>query len=343
MKTCVIHAPHDLRVEEREPDAVGPGQVRISIAAGGICGSDLHYYHAGGFGTVRIREPMILGHEVAGVVAEVGPGVEGLAAGTRVAVDPSRPCGRCRYCRAGASNQCPDMLFYGSAMRFPHVQGAFRQDLVADAAQCHPVPDDMDLTIAAMAEPLAVALHACARAGSLLGRSAIVLGAGPIGCLVALAARHAGAERVVVTDVADAPLAVIRPFVDEAVNVASDAGANDRFSADRGAFDAVFEASGNPAAMRSALAFARPGARVVQVGLAGDEVTLPINMLTAKEIAFAGTFRFHEEFGWAVEALASGRIDPRPLLTEVVPLDDAEAAFALASDRSRAMKVQLAF
>lgn len=171
----------------------------------------------------------------------------------------------------------------------------------------------------------------------------IVLGAGPIGSLVALAARHAGAGRIVITDVADAPLGVIRPFVDEAVNTSSDGGAADRFSAERGQFDVVFECSGNPAAIRSALAFARPGARMVQVGLSGDEVALPINMITAKEIEFTGTFRFHEEFGWAVAALASGHIDPRPLLTEVMPLEDAVAAFTLASDRSRAMKVQLAF
>src|SRR5262247_773954 len=123
MKAVVIHAARDLRVEERETEKVGPGQVEVAIEAGGICGSDLHYYQHGGFGTVRIREPMILGHEVAGTVAAVAPDVTTVAVGDRVAVNPSRPCAACRFCLEGLPNQCLDMRFYGSAMRMPHVQG----------------------------------------------------------------------------------------------------------------------------------------------------------------------------------------------------------------------------
>jgi L-idonate 5-dehydrogenase len=120
MRGVVIHAPKDLRVDEVAVVAPGPGQVRVRIAAGGICGSDLHYYHHGGFGTVRIREPMALGHEIAGVIEEVGPNVDHLAPGTRVAVNPSRPCNVSRYCREGLHQHCLDMQFIGSAMRFPH-------------------------------------------------------------------------------------------------------------------------------------------------------------------------------------------------------------------------------
>lgn len=343
MKACVIHAPHDLRVEDREVGSVGPRQVRVAVAAGGICGSDLHYYHHGGFGTVRVREPMILGHEVAGIVEQTGSEVANVRAGDRVAVNPSRPCGTCAFCLAGKSNQCADMLFYGSAMRFPHVQGAFRQQLVAEEAQCHVIPDSLDINIAAMAEPVAVTLHACAQAGSLLGKCVVVLGAGPIGSLTALAARHCGAGFVAVTDIADQPLETIRPFVNEAVNVRTDGKAVEHYSAGRGLFDVVFEASGSPAAILNGLAFAKPAARMVQIGIAGDEVSLPLNMITAKEIELVGTFRFHEEFGWAVSALANGHIDARPILSEIVPLEEARAAFELASDRSKAMKVQLSF
>src|SRR4051812_5203002 len=141
MRAVVIHAAKDLRIEERETETAGPGEVEVAIEAGGICGSDLHYYHHGGFGTVRLREPMILGHEVAGRVTALGDGVEGVAVGDRVAVSPSRPCSACDYCLAGLPNQCLNMRFYGSAMPFPHIQGAFRERLVARASQCHKVVD----------------------------------------------------------------------------------------------------------------------------------------------------------------------------------------------------------
>lgn len=125
MRAVVIHAPHDLRVDELPQDQLGSGQVRIAVERGGICGSDLYYYHAGGFGTVRIQQPMILGHEVSGRIVELGSGVSSLQVGQLVAVNPSRPCGVCQYCQAGAQNHCLDMRFYGSAMRMPHVHGAF--------------------------------------------------------------------------------------------------------------------------------------------------------------------------------------------------------------------------
>jgi L-idonate 5-dehydrogenase len=131
MKAIVIHAAKDLRIEERTAEAAGPGQVEIALEAGGICGSDLHYFNHGGFGTVRLKEPMILGHEVAGRVTALGAGVSSLAVGDRVAVSPSRPCNTCHYCLKGQQNQCLNMRFYGSAMPFPHIQGAFRQSLVA--------------------------------------------------------------------------------------------------------------------------------------------------------------------------------------------------------------------
>ncbi len=343
MKAVVIHGPHDLRVEEREAPAPGPGQVAVRIRAGGICGSDLHYYHHGGFGTVRLREPMVLGHEVAGEVASVGPGVAALQPGDLVAVSPSLPCGACRYCLEGRPNHCLDMRFYGSAMRFPHVQGAFREVLVCEAVQAVRLPAGMDLARAAFAEPLAVCLHAARQAGPLMGARVLVTGTGPIGALALLVARHAGAREVVCTDIAAGPLAIARRLgADAALDLRADPGALDRYGADKGHFDVVFEASGAGAALAGALAAARPGATIVQLGL-GGEVPLPVNLLVAKEITLRGTFRFHAEFALAVDALASGRIDVAPLLTEVVPVAEAQRAFDLAGDRSRAMKVQLAF
>jgi L-idonate 5-dehydrogenase len=344
MKAVVIHGPHDLRVEEADhPAPPGPRQVAVRVRAGGICGSDLHYYHHGGFGTVRLREPMVLGHEVAGEVTEVGREVTSLRPGDSVAVSPSLPCGTCRYCLEGKPNHCLDMRFYGSAMRFPHVQGAFREILVCEEAQAVALPPGMDPARAAFAEPLAVCLHAARQAGPLMGQRVLITGTGPIGALALLVARHAGAREVVCTDIAPAPLAIARRLgADAALDTRADPTALEPFCAEKGHLDVVFEASGSGAALAGALAAARPGATIVQLGL-GGEVPLPVNVLVAKEIALRGTFRFHEEFRWAVEALAAGRIDVAPLLTEVVPVAEAKRAFDLASDRSRAMKVQLAF
>jgi L-idonate 5-dehydrogenase len=344
MRAVVIHGPHDLRVEEVAPPAApGPRQVAVRVRAGGICGSDLHYYHQGGFGTVRLREPMVLGHEVAGEVTEVGRAVTSVRPGDRVAISPSLPCGACRYCLEGKPNHCLDMRFYGSAMRFPHVQGAFREILICEEAQAVPLPAGMDVARAAFAEPLAVCLHAARQAGPLLGQRVLVTGTGPIGALALLVARHAGAREVVCTDIAPAPLVIARRLgADAALDTRADPAALDPYCAEKGHFDVVFEASGSGAALAGALAAARPGATIVQLGL-GGEVPLPVNALVAKEITLRGTFRFHEEFRWAVAALAEGRIDVAPLLTEVVPVAQAQRAFDLASDRSRAMKVQLAF
>src|SRR5438552_2195084 len=221
MKAIVIHAARDLRVEEREPEVVGAGQVEVAVEAGGICGSDLHYFNHGGFGTVRVREPMILGHEVAGTIKALGTAVSGLAIGDRVAVSPSRPCNGCDYCLKGLQNQCLNMRFYGSAMPMPHIQGAFRQRLVAEAWQCHKVADGVSINEAAFAEPFAVVLHAVNRAGSLLGKRVLVTGCGRVGARAIVAARLHGAREIIATDVVASVLEkALQLCSDRAVNVA---------------------------------------------------------------------------------------------------------------------------
>jgi len=322
---------------------LGARDVEVRIEAGGICGSDLHYYFDGGFGTVRLKEPMILGHEIAGTIARVGGDVANVKVGQRVAVNPSRPCGHCGYCQEGKQQHCLNMLFYGSAMRFPHVQGGFRESLVCDAAQAVPVPPAMTAAQAAFAEPFAVCLHAVNRAGPLLGKRVLVTGAGPIGALAMIAARRAGALEIVATDVADAPLAAARKVGADVAVKANEKDALARYGADKGYFDVMFEASGNAQALAGGLAVVRPQGIVVQIGIAGGEMALPMNMAVAKEIELRGTFRFHAEFALAVALIGGGLVDVMPLLTETIPLAKAREAFELAADRKRAMKVQLAF
>jgi L-idonate 5-dehydrogenase len=344
MDALVIHAPGDLRVESIQTPAVGAGQARIRVRAGGICGSDLHYYQHGGFGTVRIQQPMVLGHEIAGVVEEVGAGVSGLTVGEHVAVSPSRPCTACRFCQSGLQNHCLDMRYYGSAMRMPHVQGAFRQEMVIEAEQAHKLVDGITDNEGAMAEPLAVALHAVNRAGPLLGKKVLITGCGPIGAMVLIAARRAGAGHIVVTDVVAQPLRKAALVgADETINVAADAAALARYATDKGQFDVLFEASGNQQALRSAFEVVRPRGIIVQLGLSGSELTLPFNTVVAKEFDLRGAFRFHEEFGVAVGLINKRLVDLKPLVSATLPYRDAGRAFALAADRTQSMKVLLNF
>ena len=343
MKAIVCHAPEDLRLDTFETDALGTHQLQVDVAYGGICGSDLHYYHHGGFGTVRIKEPMVLGHEVSGIVRTVGSAVQNFKAGQRIAISPSRPCGQCQYCQKGQHNHCLDMRFFGSAMRFPHVQGAFRQSLVIDASQAHPLNDSLSLSLAALAEPLSVGLHAIQRAGSVFGKQVLVTGCGPIGTLLIGALRRAGAARIVAVDIADKPLECARAMgADETINVAKHPEALAPFAVNKGVFDVMFEASGNDRALRSGLDVVAPRGVIVSIGLGGDS-TLPLNQLVGKELELRGTFRFHEEFAVAVRFLNENLIDGRPVISHVLDFDDAIHAFELASDKSQAMKVQINF
>jgi len=343
MKSVVCHGPKDLRIEETAAPAVSAGQVLIDVAAGGICGSDLHYYNDGGFGAVRLQEPMTLGHEVAGHVAALGDGVEGLSVGELVALNPSRPCGTCEYCREAMYNQCLDMRYYGSAMRFPHIQGAFSQSLVAETWQCVKVPETTNPQEAAFAEPLSVALAAVRKAGNLMGKRVLVTGTGPIGALVVAVAKVHGALQVVATDVVDEALNRAREVgADRTINVATNAADLQAYETGKGTFDVVVEASGNESALNAAIDVIRPRGHLVLLGLGGD-VTLPLSKLVAKEIQLRGNFRFHEEFEWAVKLIGENRIPLAPLLTGVYPIDEAVTAFEVANDRKTAMKVQLSF
>jgi L-idonate 5-dehydrogenase len=345
MKTrvCRLYGRNDIRIETDEIGAPGIGQVLVRVGAGGICGSDLHYYQDGGFGPIRVREPIILGHEVAGTVETAGAEVSALRPGDRVALNPSRPCHACRYCREGLFQHCLNMRFYGSALRFPHEQGAFRDLIIAEAVQCVKIADGTSLAEAACAEPLAVCLHARNRAGGLEGKRVLVTGAGPIGSLAVAVAREAGASEIVVTDLHDVTLAVAaRMGATSVINVAKDESAMLQFAGEKGTFDVVFECSAAAPALKTAIETTRPKGTIVQVGVTGD-VPVPINMLVGKEIALVGTHRFHAEYEEAVQLIDRARIDVKPIISSKFPVEDSMKAFAHATDRSQAVKVILTF
>jgi L-idonate 5-dehydrogenase len=343
MRAVVIHAAKDLRLDPVTVAAPGRGEVLIRIERGGICGSDLHYFHDGRIGTIILKQPMTLGHEVSGIVETLGDGITAVKLGDRVAISPSRPCSACRYCQAGQQQHCLNMRFYGSAMPFPHIQGAFQEKIVVLESQCHVVPAGTTAGEAAMCEPFAVCLHAVRRAGSVFGRRVLVTGCGPIGALAVLAARQAGAAEIVATDVTASPFAVVKNLgADRCLDVTTEAAELATYARDKGHFDVLLECSGNERALVGAFDVLKPGGIIVQVGLGGS-FTLPINVLVAKEFELRGTFRFHEEFALAAQLIGGRRVDVRPLITASLPFERAVDAFELASDRSRAMKVQLAF
>lgn len=342
MKSIVIHAAKDLRIEDHDVGPPAAGDVQITMAAGGICGSDLHYYNNGGFGAITLREPMVLGHEVSGHISALGDGVTDLKIGQLVAVSPSRSCNTCKFCLEGLQNQCLNMRFYGSAMPFPHIQGAFRQVLNVNASQCA-VADGLTAGEAAMAEPLAVCLHATRRAGNLVGKSVLVTGCGPIGMLSIICARRAGADMIVATDLSDFTLDMaLATGADQTNNMAQNPDGLAEFTPDKGTFDVLFECTGAAPALTAGIHAMRPAGTIMQLGLGGD-MSLPMMAITTKELSLKGSFRFHDEFQTGVSLMQKGLINVKPLITHTVSIDDAVTGFELASDRTQAMKAQISF
>lgn len=343
MKTraCVLHAQGDIRIEEREVGAIGDAQVLVRIGAGGICGSDIHYFWDGGIGTIRVSEPIILGHEVAGTVEAVGASVDKVKRGDRVALNPSRPCGHCGFCQLGQQQHCLEMQFFGSAMRKPHCDGGFRDLIIAEDFQCEPV-GQANLDEAACAEPLAVSLHAINNAGSLLGKSVVVMGAGPIGALLIGAARMAGAREVVAIDLAEAPLKAAGKMGAALTINGSDSDRLAGYSEDKGYFDVGFECTGSGAALGNLFPIVKPRGTIVAVGVSNGS-HIPFNALVGKEIRLVGTHRFHSEYGLAARMIAERRIDVRPIITSTVPMERIRDAFDIVRDRTTQMKVQLSF
>ena len=335
---CRIHGARDLRLEQEGPVELGPHDVELRLGAGGICGSDLHYFQHGRVGAFVMREPLIPGHEASGVVARLGSAVTRVAVGDKVAINPSHPCGHCDYCMGGRFNLCRNMRFLGSASVFPHVQGMFRERFVMGEAQLTPISEDISLGELACAEPLSIGLHAVHRAGELLGKTVLITGGGTIGCMSVLAARLAGAARVVVCDIADRPLAMAKSVGADVVMRSDQVAAAELADI----ADVAIEAAGSPAALGTCLQATRRGGRIVQVGtLPAEGVMFPANSVMARELEYVGAFRAAHAFDWAVQYLRTRRVDVRPLVSAQIPLARAHEAFELAADRSRSTKVQV--
>ena len=343
MKALKIHGAMDLRIEDFHLEELTPNQVEISVAMGGICGTDLHYYKHGGFGQIKLKEPMVLGHEVSGYISKLGSKVTDLTIGQLVSVSPSRPCNDCEFCLEGSQNHCLNMKFYGSAMPFPHIQGAFRETLIAEDYQCIPA-DGLSAGEAAMAEPLAVCLHAINQAGNIFGKKVLITGSGPIGTLCVLSARRAGAEEIVVTDISDNALSFSNAVgADKIINTMKNYDELEQFQTGKGSFDVAIECSGSASGINDAIKSLKPKGTLVQLGLGGD-ILMPLVAVTTKELNIKGSFRFHSEFELAVKMMQKKLIDVNSLITHKIPFENAKQGFSIALDeKENSMKVHLKF
>ncbi|MBI9113877.1 L-idonate 5-dehydrogenase [Sanguibacter suaedae] len=329
MRAVVVHGAGDLRVDELPDPAPREGEVLVAMEWGGICGSDLAYWRHGRSGTAELKHPMVLGHEVAGRVVGLGSGVTGVDVGQPVTFQPAQLVGDGRMPErlAGRTNLYPHVRYFGSAAFDPHTDGGFSELRAVRAGQVRPLPDGVSTRRGALAEPLAVALHAVGRAGDLTGRTVLVNGTGPIGALVVAAAKHAGAAHVVAADVVRSSLAVADAMgADETVDLTSADLPQD--------VELVFEASGAAAALAAVLRATAKGGTIVQVGnLPGTAVPVTLGDLVTRELTWIGSYRFSEEVDDALVALADG-LDVDPLMTHTFDLDAAEEAMSVAADRS---------
>jgi L-idonate 5-dehydrogenase len=312
VKAVVVHGANDLRVDDLPDPVPREGEVLVAMEWGGICGSDISYWRNGASGTAVLKHPLVLGHEVAGRIAGVGAGVTGLDVGQRVTVHPATAAGG----------------YWGSAAFDPHTDGGFSEMKVVRAEQIRALPDAVETEWGAVAEPLAVAMHAVNRAGKVRGRDVLVNGAGPIGSLVVAAAKYTGAATVVASDVADAPLSIATAMgADAVVNLA----AGDELPPD---VELVFEASGAAAALGGVLHATARGGTVVQVGnLPGTAAPATLGDLVTREITWIGSYRFVDEITDAVAAMHNG-LDVTPLITHRYSINEAADAIAVAADPS---------
>ena len=309
-RAAVLHAPGDVRVEERPVPEPGPLDVLVEIAAVGVCGSDVHYYEHGRIATRVVRAPHVLGHESAGRVVAIGARVTRHAVGDRVTLEPGLPCGRCRECRSGRYNLCRAVAFFGS----PPTDGAFTRYVAQHEDFAHALPDALSDEAGALMEPLSVALWACEKAGVTAADRVLITGAGPIGLLTAQAARARGATEVTVTDVSERRLEL------EA--------------------DALIECSGHPQALRDGIGALRPGGTAVAVGMSADpDAAVPLSLLQTRELWLTGTFRYAGIYPTAIALAAAGRVDLEAIVTGHFALEDTEAALRAGREDADSVKV----
>jgi D-xylulose reductase len=341
MRALVLERRHNLSLREIElPLDVGENDVKVKLNTVGICGSDVHYYTHGRIGPFVVDAPMVLGHEAAGVVVEVGARVRGLKPGDRVCMEPGVPDPQSRASRLGMYNVDPAVTFWAT----PPIHGVLTPYVVHPENYTFKLPENVSFAEGAMVEPFAVGMQAATKARITPGDTAVVLGAGPIGMMVALAALAGGCARAIVADLAQPKLDIAARYQGVIpVNIREkDLIAEVKRLTDDWGADVVFECSGAPKAWDTIVGLPRPGGCIVVVGLPVEPIRFDVAGLTTKEIRIESVFRYAHQYDRAIALIASGKVDLKPLITETFSFEKSIAAFERAAEgRPTDVKLQI--
>lgn len=338
MKVAVMNGVGKMGFVEREIPQPADNEVLVKLEYVGICGSDMHYYETGRIGDYVVEPPFVLGHEPGGVVVEVGKNVTHLKVGDRVALEPGKTCGHCEYCREGKYNLCPDVVFFAT----PPVDGVFQEYVAHEAALCFKLPENVDTLEGALIEPLAVGFHAANQGGAHAGQTAVVFGAGCIGLVSMMALKAEGVSRVYVVD-------IMQKRLDKAMELGATGVINSmntdvqeeigRLTEGKGV-DLVIETAGMEVTTRQAIHVTKKGATIVLVGYSKTgEMTLPLSLALDKELTFKTVFRYRHIYPMAIEAVASGKVNLKGIVSNIFNFDDIQAAMDKSvSDKANIVK-----
>ena len=328
MKTAVMLGVGKMGFEEREIPKAKDDEVLVKLEYVGICGSDLHYYETGAIGNYVVEPPFVLGHEPGGTVVEVGKNVKHLKVGDRVALEPGKTCGHCEFCRTGRYNLCPDVVFFAT----PPVDGVFQEYVAHEADLCFKLPENVSTMEGALIEPLAVGFHAAMQGGARAGQTAVVMGSGCIGLVTMMALKSMGVSKVYVVDIMEKRLEkALELGADGVINGSEKEAAGEimRLTGGRGC-DLAVETAGTQITTIQTIHMTKKGGTIVLVGYSkSGEMTLPMSLALDKELTFKTIFRYRHIYPMAIDAVASGKVNLKGIVTEVFALDEVQKAMDL--------------
>ena len=325
MKVAVMLGIGKMGFEERDIPQPKDDEVLVKLEYVGICGSDLHYYESGAIGDYIVKPPFVLGHEPGGTVVEVGKNVTHLKVGDRVALEPGKTCGHCEFCKTGRYNLCPDVVFFAT----PPVDGVFQEYVAHEAGLCFKLPDNVSTMEGALIEPLAVGFHAARQGGAQAGQVAVVTGAGCIGLVSMMALKAMGVSKVYSVDVMDKRLdKALELGADGVINGSREDAVKKVMELTGGmGCDLVIETAGTEITTRQAVQMTKKGATIVLVGYSKTgEIKMPISLALDKELTFKTVFRYRHIYPMAIDAVASGRVNLKGIVTNEFALDDIQEA-----------------